>query len=456
MHSETKRSAQLAWEAILTAVTTQADSGVRALSKALHAGLAPWVEAAGTIEIRRVGPFLLINGGRVGGVPAERLQRRHAVELLRSAGLDGVRIKRGVSAAEFEAWVELAAEPALAHHAAGGVVVQLRTTGVSHIEAIASVPQQRRGTLLLPAHRQQAFGAYVAALQAQRSFAASLTSGEPASMHALRRSVHRLMDTMLEDDTALIGLSALRSVRLAGETTMASHPANVAVLSLALGRAGGLQRTELVTLGVAALLHDVGAHPVVDDPASQKDSLASHAIRGAAQLVRSGTLDVVGTAALVAIEHHVQAGRHSAPPMPANWENDTATRIVQIADAYDRLSDFDESGVTPKNGGREALAVMQRQAGFDSHWLARFVRLLGAYPPATVVRLQSDAVGVVVRANRDPQAFEQPVVRLLLDPTGQPYTGEPTVDLAAPDAPRVRATVGAQSAGIDPVGLFLP
>jgi len=459
MHSEATRAAQLAWDAMVTVATTHADAGVPSLSRALHAALAPWVEAIGVVEMRRAGPFLLVNGVRVGGAPAERALVRRAVDLLRAAGLEGVRITRGISLAEVETWVELAVEPALANHAAGGVVVQLRAAGVCHIEAMVSLPQQRHGAALLPVHRQQAFGVYVAALAAQRTFVATAAHGEPTSLHPLRRSVHRLVDTLFEDDAALIGLSALRSVRLAGDTIVSPHAVNVAVLSLVLGRAGGLGRADLATLGLAALLHDAGMHAgALDDDALPAEALAAHTVRGAALLVRSGALDAVGTAALVAFEHHVHAGEQSAPRTATAWETSTATRIIQIADAYDRFCDPDGSGATPAHGGREALAVMQRHAGscFDPGWLARFVRLLGAYPPGTVVQTERGDVGVVVRANRDPRDFERPMIRLLLDPAGQPYTGEPVANLAAPDAPRIRTAIVPESIGIDPVGLFLP
>ena len=459
MHSEAVRAAQLAWDAMMSAAATHAGAGVQALARALHAASTPWVEAAGVLEIRRAGPFLLVNGVRVGGAPVQRARVRRAVELLRSTGLEGLRITPGVSLAEVETWVELALEPALASHAAGGVVVQLRAAGVRHIEAMVALPAQRRAAAPLPVHRQQAFSAYAAALTAQRAFTAITAHAEPTLLHPLRRSVHRLVDTLVEDDTVLIGLSALRSVRLEGNTVAPSHAVNVAVLSLVLGRAGGLGRGDLAELGLAALLHDVGTHAgALDDDALRADTLAAHAVRGAARLVRSAALDAIGTSALVALEHHLHAGDESAPRTASAWETSTATRIVQIADAYDHLRDAGEAGALPARGGREALAVMQRHAGscFDPGWLARFVRLLGAYPPATVVQLDRGDIGVVVRANRDPCDFELPEVRLLLDPDGRPYTGEPTANLAAAAAPRIRTTVDPQSLGIDPVGLFLP
>jgi len=459
MHSEAIRAAQLAWEALVAVVSTHGDAGVQSLARVLYGALAPWVEAVGSLEVRRAGPFLTVNNVRVGGAPAERGLVRRAVELLRLAGLDGLRLTRGVTPAEFETWVELASEPAMAHHAAGGIQVQLRAAGVCHIEALASSPSERRGAVLLPAHRQQAFAAYVGALTSQRAYAVALSHGEPTSLHPLRRSVHRLVDTLLEDDTALIGLASLRSLRLEGGVTVPAHAVNVTVLSLALGCASGFGRADLAALGLAALLHDVGTFAgVLDGDVPRRDSLAAHAVRGAARLVRSGALDTVGTAALVALEHHVHAGEQSAPRIATRWELSTAACIVQIADAFDRALDASPESGSAVYCARDALGALQRQAEscFDPGWVARFVRLLGGYPPTTLVQLEGGNIGLVVRANREPHGFERPIVRLLLDATGQPFADEPIVDLTAPDAPGVHAVLSAEPLGIDPVALFLP
>ena len=75
----------------------------------------------------------------------------------------------------------------------------------------------------------------------------------------------------------------------------------------------------------------------------------------------------------------------------------------------------------------EALARLFRTetARFDGKLLSLMIKLLGVYPPGTVVRLNDDALGLVVSPGRDS-----------LRPTVLIYTPEvnkkeaPTVDLA--------------------------
>jgi hypothetical protein len=63
-------------------------------------------------------------------------------------------------------------------------------------------------------------------------------------------------------------------------------------------------------------------------------------------------------------------------------------------------------GVLRKNDGRQ----------FDQRLVDRFVRLMGIYPPGTMVQLTSGEVGVVQQTNDGD--VRQPTVRLLVDRKG--------------------------------------
>jgi hypothetical protein len=72
------------------------------------------------------------------------------------------------------------------------------------------------------------------------------------------------------------------------------------------------------------------------------------------------------------------------------------TKIVTIADVYDRLINTRDVklGLAP----HKALALMfsKRKDQFESDYLELFIKMLGVYPPGTVCRFDSGDVGVVV------------------------------------------------------------
>lgn len=263
----------------------------------------------------------------------------------------------------------------------------------------------------------------------------------------LRRVVQRLVDLVLEDDTTLLGLTAVKALRNPeNRALLPTHGVNVAVLSLVLAREVGLSRAEMVEVGLAALAHDAGPDSIVDP--------VQRALRGARFLLQLAPVADVVRPALAAVEQHAQ---EEAPgQLVAPESRDLTTRIVQIARAYDALT---------SHGGREgrpdrvlARLLAMEGGGLDATLLKLFAHALGIYPPGTVVRLTGGEIGVVLRANHDPERLDRPTVRLLLDPSGQPLATASVVDLAARDARgfvrSVAAVLDAEPLGLTPGAVF--
>ena len=73
-------------------------------------------------------------------------------------------------------------------------------------------------------------------------------------MAKVKRAVQSIVDQVLNNETSLIGLTAIRDY---DEYTF-THSVNVCILAVAIGRKLSLTRLQLYDLGLAALLHDVG------------------------------------------------------------------------------------------------------------------------------------------------------------------------------------------------------
>ena len=150
----------------------------------------------------------------------------------------------------------------------------------------------------------------------------------------------------------------LRTLRLAAANVNEPeflHGLAVALGTLRLGRALGIQGNALEDLALAGLVHDIGyLEPIrlEDDPASRR---TSHPLRGAARLATlEGMPDV---AVLVAYEHHLRFD--GAPNYPVGNTPRTpiaAARVVAVADTWETLR---------MHGGepREALEILRDRGG---------------------------------------------------------------------------------------------
>lgn len=209
------------------------------------------------------------------------------------------------------------------------------------------------------------------------------------------------------------------------------HALNVMTLSMLLGKVAGLNEGQLADLALGALAHDVGKVRIPPHLLKTKVR-AKHEEAFYRDHVKYGyelavLSQAFSPAALeVLTQHHEYVDGSGWPFGKSGPQIGTASRIIALVNRYDRLC----SPESPEKDAlmpAEALARLFRveAARFDAKLLSLMIKLLGVYPPGTVVRLNDDALGLVVSPGRDS-----------LRPTVLIYTPEvnkkeaPTVDLS--------------------------
>lgn len=184
----------------------------------------------------------------------------------------------------------------------------------------------------------------------------------------------------------------------------AVHAANVAILAVLMGRLLGLSAAELTDLGFAALEHDLGrSDGGEDDPALHVPMGVALCLRG------SGTGSGNRARLIVAREHHGPSDGHPAPEPPHLF-----SRLVSLADAYDRLETGDDD--TPPLSPRAALAALELGERFAPGLIELLRDVVGDAPRGTLLRLPEGGTGLVVEGGA--RRCRRPLVWELLDPDG--------------------------------------
>jgi HD-GYP domain-containing protein (c-di-GMP phosphodiesterase class II) len=75
-----------------------------------------------------------------------------------------------------------------------------------------------------------------------------------ASLRRVKRAVQSIVDQVLNNETSMLGMTALRDY---DEYTF-THCVNVCIISVLIGQKLGLTKTQLYELGLGALFHDLG------------------------------------------------------------------------------------------------------------------------------------------------------------------------------------------------------
>ena len=184
----------------------------------------------------------------------------------------------------------------------------------------------------------------------------------------------------------------------------AAHAVNVTLISLLMGRAFGFAETEMLDLGVGALLHDVGKLDLPDRVRFREDHFSAPEIKFYEEHVTLGVahsrrMGLTAGATLVVAQHHEHSDGSGFPLKITSERMTPASRIVALVNRYDNLCNphAPAKAMTP----HEALSLLfaQGKNKFDTAILGAFIKMMGVYPPGSVVQLTDDRFAVVVGVN---------------------------------------------------------
>jgi HD-GYP domain-containing protein (c-di-GMP phosphodiesterase class II) len=243
----------------------------------------------------------------------------------------------------------------------------------------------------------------------------------------LVRMTERLIPTILGDPD-LCGLSSSKVYDYV-------HPVKVAELSMLIGAVIGARQEQLVDLGLAAMLENIGylALPegMLEKPGSltidEWEHVHRHPKYGAEMLAKAE----LGEEALTAIEqHHERWSGSGYPEGHRGKATSLFARIIAIADTYHALLSRrpHRKALHP----HEAVEFIVAYSGdmFDPELVKLFARRIPQYPAGLAVKLSTGEMGIV----SDPNVghIARPIIRICAE-KGENLSEPYDLDLSRPD-----------------------
>ncbi len=271
--------------------------------------------------------------------------------------------------------------------------------------------------------------------EARQSLDGLLSAAQMGSMistESARSTVTSCVSSILRNPDAMMWMTKIKHQN---EYT-AEHCLNVCILAIAFGRHLNYSETDLESVGLCGLLHDVGKMrvplEVLDKPGKLTEeefrAIQRHTIEGRDLLVASSGVDQKAIDA--AFNHHERVDGQGYPRgLPAEDIPEFA-RVIAIVDAYDAMTS--NRCYARARSPMEAIKIIfeNRGAQFDDELALQFIKAIGPYPPGTIVELRNGMVGIVISAK---QKFRHlPTVLVLRDENKQPIA-ERTLELHLTD-----------------------
>ncbi|RKF14423.1 HD-GYP domain-containing protein [Alginatibacterium sediminis] len=227
----------------------------------------------------------------------------------------------------------------------------------------------------------------------------------------------QLIDAMAEDISGGSGLILHLMGDGKDQDNFYYHSLNVSLLGMMLANAAGLTKKEVGEVGMAGLIHDVGKIKIPSQilrkttPLSKQERnlLKMHTKYGA-DILNLGDY-VPDKVRIVASQHHEYLDGSGYPLGLKKNKILKYSQIITIVNDYDSLCHPDDPSKARIPFTVISYLFKNRKEQLNTQFLGVLIRLLGIYPPGSIVELSSGQIGIVLSVNS----------KRLLYPTVQVY-----------------------------------
>ncbi len=261
----------------------------------------------------------------------------------------------------------------------------------------------------------RAFRTWKNAQKLVESITQSIEHGFEFRLEEARPIISECVSSIQANASAMFWMSRVKS----RDAYTAEHCLRVAILTVAFARFLGLPDDDLEVAGMCGLLHDLGKLKVPDRILNKPGSLNAeelsimkqHTVYGYELLSADKSLDPI--IADVSRHHHERIDGAGYPHQLEEWQISRFARIVAIIDAFDAMtSDRCYRDGIPASAAIRIL-YQNRGSQFDAGMVEAFIRMVGIYPPGTLVELSTGEVALIVAVH--PGKKLRPRVEILLD-----------------------------------------
>ncbi len=415
------------------AVVQKALEELTAVSEELRA-------SEGDLEFRLSGEFIFVNSTRLRLDLDNYTTFSFLLAQCRASGVGVLRVLGKPAARDWTVLLSFLISPQGAEPAERFDFLQrrLESTGISVFDVSPPVESEDDQKTRTQA-KEGAKRTYAQSVSATKEVMNSVRMGQSPNIKKVKRVVQGIVDSILADETSLIGLTTIRDY----DDYTFTHSVNVCIFSVALGRRLGLTRLQLYDIGLAALFHDIGKSRVPLDVLNKPDLLsdeewrliASHPWLGVLALFQlKEQTEFPYRSMVVAYEHHMKRDVTGYPRGLRTKAIGFYSKLIAVADGFDAATSRRAYQAEPMNPAA-VLAEMRDSArrGMDPVIVKAFVNLLGIYPVGTFVVLDTFELAIVHSVNPNPEMLSRPMALLVGDDLGNVKHPGDLVDLAESD-----------------------
>jgi len=325
------------------------------------------------------------------------------MEQFAARDIGGIVFKQGIASAEIIRFAGMISKESAFSAGEEDLNMLLAGEGIIHIMLHRALLVDKQAGAAIKEGKKRASDIFKETIEALKEIVQAVHSGKASSMRKVNSVIQIMVDNVLDDRDALMGLT---NIKMYDEYTFA-HSVNTSILSVSLGSYLSLDKPQIAILGVAALMHDIGKvtipGEIINKPGKLTDEewkyVERHPIDGA--LLLSNVRGVSKLAMVAAFEHH-QHGEKGYPEVEGKYKRHPFSQIVSLADSYEAITSsrvYYSNRISPD----AAIRILLKNKGITCApvLLQAFINMIGIFPIGTLLKLDTGEVGLVMHQTRD-------------------------------------------------------
>lgn len=241
--------------------------------------------------------------------------------------------------------------------------------------------------------------------------------------------IDAISDSIMRNSGALLSLVRLKTA----DNYTYMHSMAVCALMVGLARQMGLTEDQTLLAGKAGLFHDMGKANIPGSILNKPGQLSEdefeivryHPEVGYRLLLTAKGIEP--STLQVCLEHHEKMDGTGYPRGKKGEQISIYSRMAAICDVYDAVTSN-----RPYKPGWDPAAAIHKMAGWTGHFDGRifqaFVKTVGIYPVGSLVRMESQRLGVV--QEQGDGSLLQPKIRVFYSLKNNAYIQPEVIDLS--------------------------
>lgn len=280
------------------------------------------------------------------------------------------------------------------------------------------------------AEEARAESPYHKAIRTIDDFLQEAKGEEPFDLEPVEKVSAKFVDMLLESDQLFLQALSARMTM----TSMAQHSANVAIVAIKIAGGLGLPKEQMIEVGMAGMVHEVGMVRVPDDiinkrgelSPSEYEKIKQHPLFG--RQILEAVRDEYPFLPDVIVQEHERWNGNGYPFGLKENDIHEYAQIIGLADTFVALTHmrhYRDNFIAYK---AIQSIIERRNIDFSARMIKALIDVISIFPVYSLVKLNNGSIARVVQTNKKYPV--RPVIRLVANSKGQKIEKEEIVDLS--------------------------